>query len=373
MPGKSDYQIFLAHANEDKPQVRELYRQLQEAGYRPWLDEEDLLPGQSWRDEIPKAIKKSDLFVACLSKQSIAKRSYVQREFRLALNLLAERPPGEIYLIPLKLDDCEIPDLRREEYGVALRDLQWLDYWKPGGFEKLMRAIEYQQGQPDSERGMQPVPPPTPQQQEKGQVEEPAPRSSDIRQHVSGDRTTTIGQVTGGNVFGNVSGDVYIGMSPETGMQGAAPRSEPESGERASQEKQLDRALRALQILQEQKAGYGLRVPVDLEIELEEKQAEVDRLKAELTRLRPASSDRPPAPPAPVVANQRQLTTSERLLLESNREQLAGLQKQFEAVAARLKFASGSELERLKQERDYILSQMQEIEQNLGEFGDRVR
>ncbi len=143
---KSQIQIFIAHANEDKPQVRELYTKLKQAGYKPWLDEEDLIPGLNWREEIPKALKSSDLFLACLSSTSIRKRGYIQREFKMAMEMLAEMPPGTIYLIPLKLDDCEIPELRQSEYGLNLRDLQWLDYWKPNGFEKLIKAIEYQFG-----------------------------------------------------------------------------------------------------------------------------------------------------------------------------------------------------------------------------------
>jgi hypothetical protein len=40
--------VFLCHASEDEFRVKELYHQLKEAGYDPWLDKEDLLPGQSW-------------------------------------------------------------------------------------------------------------------------------------------------------------------------------------------------------------------------------------------------------------------------------------------------------------------------------------
>ncbi len=138
-------QIFIAHANEDKPLVRKLYAKLVEAGYKPWFDEEDLLPGQNWREEIPKALKNSDLFIACLSSTSISKRGYIQREFKMAMEMLAELPPGTIYFIPLKFDDCEIPELRQSEYGLNLRDIQWLEYGQPNGFEKLIKSIEYQQ------------------------------------------------------------------------------------------------------------------------------------------------------------------------------------------------------------------------------------
>lgn len=137
-------QIFIAHANEDELKARELFTYLEQNGFDPWLDKKKLLPGQNWRNEIPKALKKSDFFIACLSSQSVSKKGYIQREFKQALNLLAEMPTGTIYLIPVKLDECEVPDLRQNEYGVNLRDIQWLNYWEEDGYEKLVLSIKYQ-------------------------------------------------------------------------------------------------------------------------------------------------------------------------------------------------------------------------------------
>ncbi len=141
---KSEIQIFLAHAKEDKEAVSELYDRLNEAGYKPWLDEKDLLPGQNWQSEISRVIKNSQLFIACLSKRSIAKQGFVQQEFRMAINQAAKLPSESIYLIPLRLDDCEIPDLRQNEYGLNLRDIHWLNYWEVDGFDKLEKAISHQ-------------------------------------------------------------------------------------------------------------------------------------------------------------------------------------------------------------------------------------
>ena len=120
MVKKSEIQIFLAHANEDKKIVSELYDRLQRAGYKPWLDKKDLIPGQNWRSVIPEAIAKSQLFIACLYSRSIAKQGFVQREFRMALSYAADRPPSSIYIIPLRFDECEIPNLRQDEYGLNL-------------------------------------------------------------------------------------------------------------------------------------------------------------------------------------------------------------------------------------------------------------
>ena len=48
--------VFICHALQDKPIVRELYQRLLAEGWiDPWLDEEKLLPGQDWDLEIEKA------------------------------------------------------------------------------------------------------------------------------------------------------------------------------------------------------------------------------------------------------------------------------------------------------------------------------
>lgn len=133
--------IFLGHASEDKPQAAVLYHRLRAEGLSPWLDAVDLIPGQNWRDEIPKAIKSAGVFLACLSKRSVAKEGYVQREFRYALSVYAERPPGSIYLIPVRLDDCEVPHIRLSELEVNMLDLQWVDLFADNGFERLLKAI----------------------------------------------------------------------------------------------------------------------------------------------------------------------------------------------------------------------------------------
>lgn len=156
-PDSKQPQIFLAHASEDKDRVRDLYFKLRSTGFRPWLDAEDLIPGQNWRTEIPKAIQASQIFIACLSDRSVQKKGYVQKEFRLALDVYAERPQGSIYIIPVKFDECEVPDIEAPNLGVRLQDIHWLELWQEDGFERLARAIQYALGtgpdeQSDSEK-----------------------------------------------------------------------------------------------------------------------------------------------------------------------------------------------------------------------------
>lgn len=132
---ENEPRIFLCHASDDKAQVRELYHQLKAAGYHPWLDEEDLLPGQNWRAEIRRIITDpNNLVLVCLSSNSVTKRGTVQREIKWALDTLEEMPEDTIYLIPARLEDCQAPD--------RLSDLHWVDLFKPDGFERLKRSLD---------------------------------------------------------------------------------------------------------------------------------------------------------------------------------------------------------------------------------------
>jgi formylglycine-generating enzyme required for sulfatase activity len=130
--------IFLCHAKEDKERVKALYRQLKKAGYHPWLDEEDLLPGVDWELEIRRAIRGSELFLACLSQKSLTRKGYIHKEIKMALDELDQMPEGKIYLIPVRLEECQVPE--------RLRSRQWVDLFTPGGFEKLSGALDFELG-----------------------------------------------------------------------------------------------------------------------------------------------------------------------------------------------------------------------------------
>jgi TIR domain len=72
-------QVFLCHSSADKEVVRDLFGKLVRDGFKPWLDEENILPGQDWNTEIRRAVRNSHVVVVCLSRSSITKEGYVQK------------------------------------------------------------------------------------------------------------------------------------------------------------------------------------------------------------------------------------------------------------------------------------------------------
>ena len=132
--------VFICHASEDKPAARHLHARLKTDGFQPWLDEVDLLPGQDWQLEIPRAVKRADAVLVCLSARSTSKTGYVQREIKVALDAADERPEGAVYIIPARLEECQVPE--------RLSKWHWVDTFAANGYERLclaLRAIQRRQ------------------------------------------------------------------------------------------------------------------------------------------------------------------------------------------------------------------------------------
>jgi hypothetical protein len=131
---KRPLRVFLCHASSDKPVVQELYERLIGDGVDAWLDKEKLVPGQDWQLEIQRAVKNSDVVIVCLSAQSITKEGYVQKEIRIALDAADEKPEGTIFIIPAKLEACDVPD--------RMNKFQWVNLFSDDGYGQLLKALK---------------------------------------------------------------------------------------------------------------------------------------------------------------------------------------------------------------------------------------
>jgi hypothetical protein len=124
--------VFLCHAHADRDPVRGLYSRLTQDGVDAWLDKAKLLPGQDWELEIRKAVREADVVVVCLSKQ-FNQAGFRQKEVRLSLDTAMEKPEGEIFIIPARLEECDNLE--------SLRKWHWVDLFEDDGYEMLMRAF----------------------------------------------------------------------------------------------------------------------------------------------------------------------------------------------------------------------------------------
>jgi hypothetical protein len=126
--------VFISYSRKDINFAADIYMILNESNECiPWMDLYDLIPGQDWESVIHHNIETADFFIACLSNNSVSTRGYVQKELKEAISILEQMPEGQIYLIPVRIDDCSVP--------ASLAGKHWLDWSTPNAKESLFKAI----------------------------------------------------------------------------------------------------------------------------------------------------------------------------------------------------------------------------------------
>lgn len=140
--------VFISYVHENMVTVSRLCRGLESHGIKVWKDQQDLGPGVRWKQAIRKAIREGAFFLACFSKEYYKRdQTYMNEELIIAIEELRQRPADRVWFIPIKLDECEVPD-RYTGAGETLRDFQYADLSKDWGegFQNILKAI-----QPESE------------------------------------------------------------------------------------------------------------------------------------------------------------------------------------------------------------------------------
>jgi CheY-like chemotaxis protein len=126
--------LFLSYARSDAQPVEKIYQALSRQGYKPWMDIHDIAGGEDWLHAINTAIDRSELFVPILSNNSVNRRGMIVKEVQRALDKWRGMLPGDIYVIPIRLDDCPIPEL--------IQHIQVLNWEAGRGKSKLFKAID---------------------------------------------------------------------------------------------------------------------------------------------------------------------------------------------------------------------------------------
>lgn len=99
--------VFISYSRQDLRFARCIACAIKEAGGNPWLDLEQIKPGQQWPDETLNQLRDSDHVILILSQQSVHGRGFVRKEFLEAIEEAGRRKSD--FIFTFKTDDCEIP------------------------------------------------------------------------------------------------------------------------------------------------------------------------------------------------------------------------------------------------------------------------
>jgi hypothetical protein len=135
--------IFLSYSWEDKERVMQIHDLLEAAGAEPWIDREEIRGGADWELSIKRQMHDSQRVVIFLSQASLQKVGYAWAEIRMAARIAEEQPEGTPFIIPVKLDDCALPDLLSRWNSIEL--------YRPDGESRLLDAL----GLPQANSGTQ--------------------------------------------------------------------------------------------------------------------------------------------------------------------------------------------------------------------------
>ncbi len=141
-PERPKLKVFFSYSRSDEVAVIRFYHKLKQISWiDPWLDQENILPGENWVLEIQKALEASDVVLVFLSNNSVSKAGYLQKEIRSGVEISERKPEGAVFIIPIRLDDCVVP--RR------LQEWQWVDFLstddeskKERAFGKLLQSLQ---------------------------------------------------------------------------------------------------------------------------------------------------------------------------------------------------------------------------------------
>ena len=107
--------LLISYCRDDKAEVARLRDELIAAKEVVWWDGE-IIGGQDWKQQIRRAMKESYAVVLCLSKQLADRgQSGVYPEVADAIAIYRQQRPGNIFLVPVRLSECGIPDIEIDD------------------------------------------------------------------------------------------------------------------------------------------------------------------------------------------------------------------------------------------------------------------
>ena len=142
--------VFISYVSENIEIVNRLCHELKAHGIEVWRDREDIPPGHRWKQEIRRAIQQGTFFMACFSKEyNEREKTYMNEELTIAIDELRQRPIEQAWFIPVKLNECEIPD-RDIGGGETLQDLQYVKLYEDWdvNLQRILKIVQPASSEP---------------------------------------------------------------------------------------------------------------------------------------------------------------------------------------------------------------------------------
>jgi len=98
--------IFLSHSHADKTAAKRLTDELRSRGVYVWIDEAEIMVGDSLIEKIREGIDKVDYFGVAPSTTSV-RSAWVAKELDVAMN--QEIEGRRVRVLPILLEDCNLP------------------------------------------------------------------------------------------------------------------------------------------------------------------------------------------------------------------------------------------------------------------------
>ena len=131
--------IFIMYSREDLASAESITKILREMGYRPWLDIEEITPGERWKYSAGKGLGESAVALLLVSKNLNLESGFVAKELETAMSKMRSRDQAFSPVIPVLLDDTEIP--------LQLRDIHAVDMTSKQGIDQLDKGLKRILGQ----------------------------------------------------------------------------------------------------------------------------------------------------------------------------------------------------------------------------------
>jgi hypothetical protein len=125
---------FLSYDSHDIDGVSRFSDRLRAQGVDIWRDQTQLRPGSDWRHAIERALGECDVVFACVSIRSGKNMGFLQTELALALAEAGKRPPDPPYVIPVRLEKCDMPTM--------LKHLHAYDVFDPAKFPAFLDVLD---------------------------------------------------------------------------------------------------------------------------------------------------------------------------------------------------------------------------------------